>query len=148
MSLPETVSEFASRFQATFCNLHSAFLEFTPNSNFAFHGETIRFLNIFVKSYQNMFERFCPYKVGEEVELNQTLKVDDTGWRDCKHFLIEGATAVIIVRDFRDGKFRFYVKFNDDSWVDCRTGQINLREESQRRLFLLSEEFLRSKGNV
>ena len=69
-------------------------------------------------SYISMFERFCPYKEGDHVELLKDVPCDGSGWVTCKHFLIRGATATIHSCGYGNGKFVFDVIFDDESWID------------------------------
>lgn len=74
------------------------------------------------KSYISMFDRFCPYKVGDKVQLIRTPVIEKgNGWMGAKHFLVEGATAEVRQRDFRDGKFFFYLVFDNESYLHYQT---------------------------
>jgi len=106
MTVPKNTVEFAIEFRAAVCNLHNALMAF--DGRHPAYSDTLYHLDELVKTHQEMFERFCPYKVGERVKLSKTLDIrPDSGWYGSRHFLIEGATATVIQTNFRDGLFCF-----------------------------------------
>ena len=53
-------------------------------------------LNEVLQSYTSMFNRFCPYQVGDRIKLKSDLNIsDNSGWQSSKHFLIKGAIATV-----------------------------------------------------
>jgi hypothetical protein len=79
-----------------------------------------------IKSYQQMYERFCPHKVGDRVILIKTPEIGPEsrpGWLGSKHFLIAGAVATVSSADFNDGNFVFGLEFDDDSGIHFQTGE-------------------------
>lgn len=97
-------------------------------------------LNEILESYASLFNRFCPYKVGDRVQLTEDLDIpEDSGWYSSKHFLIKGAIATVKAVGYRDDLFSFGLVFDDESWVHYRTGEIIPTEEDQKHLFYLSE---------
>lgn len=72
-----------------------------------------------VDSYISMYERFCPYDIGERVQLKEDVDTDKaSGWKGSKHFLIKGAMATIKERGYANGYFTFHIMFDDESWID------------------------------
>jgi hypothetical protein len=97
-------------------------------------------LKTLLGSYHDIFERFCPYKVGDRVFLNKTPTIEcGSGWYGSKHFLVKGAAGTIHSRDYCDGKFCFYVEWDDESWMDEK-GEIH--PIIAKHVFLFSEDWL------
>ena len=97
-------------------------------------------LNEILESYASLFNRFCPYKVGDRVQLKEDLDISqDSGWYSSKHFLIKGEIATVKEVGYRDDLFSFGLVFDHDSWVHYRTGEIIPTEEDQKHLFYLPE---------
>lgn len=72
-----------------------------------------------VDSYISMFERFCPFDIGDRVQLKEDVDVDKcSGWISSKHFLGKGAIATVKERGYADGHFTFHIMFDDESWID------------------------------
>lgn len=94
-----------------------------------------------VDSYLSMFDRFCPFAVGDRVALTKTLDIsEDSGWYSCRHFLIEGAVGTITQRGYSDGQFQFYVTFDDETWIDRDD---NEQPVDDKHVFSLSESVLK-----
>jgi hypothetical protein len=90
-------------------------------------------------SYQDMFDRFCPFQIGEKVILSKAIDFTKApSWESSRHFLIEGAIAIIKERDFRNKLFVFGVEFEEDSWIDTE-GDIHQYKPEDRHLFCISE---------
>lgn len=72
-----------------------------------------------VESYLSMFERFCPFRVGDRVKLRATPDLTDApGWKGSKHWLVAGAAGIVRARGYTGGAFSFDVEFDDESWKD------------------------------
>jgi hypothetical protein len=98
-------------------------------------------LNEVLSSYASMFDRFCPYKVGDRVQLKESLDIPKGhGWYHCRHFLIKGAIATVKECGYRDGLFSFGLIFDDESDIHYQTGEIIPTGESERHLFTLPED--------
>jgi hypothetical protein len=97
--------------------------------------------------YQEMFDRFCPFQIGDKVVLS---KVPDftkaPGLESSKHFLIEGAIAIVKTRNFKNQLFIFGLEFEEDSWIDTQ-GVIHKRKPEGRYLLCISELSLASYNN-
>jgi hypothetical protein len=77
-------------------------------------------------SYCDLFDRFCPYKIGDEIVLTVTPEISEStapGWLHSKHFLIEGAVGLVNSVEYRDNKFIVWVTFESQSWI--LDGEIN-----------------------
>ena len=95
-----------------------------------------------VDCYRSMFDRFCPFKVDDRVQLKNTPNIDASSGRShCRHFLIKGASGYVSSRDYRNGKFVFYVVFDDESWIDL-DGKERPVEPEQRHSFNFTESSL------
>jgi hypothetical protein len=67
-----------------------------------------------------LFSR-CQFQVDDFVFLSQTPEISDKvnwGWMCGKHFLIKGARAKVVQRSFYNGKFRFYLNFDNETHKD------------------------------
>ena len=96
-----------------------------------------------MKSYESLFDRFCPFKVGQKVKLTVApdIPTKGHGWYGSKGFLVEGAIAEVVLRDYSNDRFGFYVKFDDDHWIDFRGNAIKT-EPDRRCLFGFPEASL------
>jgi len=92
-------------------------------------------------SYISLFERFCPYEVGDRVELLKDVPCDGSGWYTCRHFLIRGAKATVHSRGYSDGNFTFDVIFDKESWIDD-SGEVH-PIETNKHTFGIGEKYFR-----
>ena len=93
-----------------------------------------------LSSYNELFDRFCPYKIGDRVQLARDPEIP-SGWYHSKHFLIKGAIATVQSHDFRDGKFLFGLIFDEESWI-CADGKMNKVEATRHCVYPFSEDYL------
>jgi len=95
-------------------------------------------------SFLSIYDRFCPFEVGDRVELVKNIPVDESsGWYSCRHFLIQGAKATIRRRSYSDDKFTFDVEFDEETWI----GQDGVeRPVDRKHTFKISESYLRSSS--
>lgn len=92
--------------------------EFKTAINKACGGSLEWSVDQMVDSYLSMYERFCPYQIGDIVELVEDYDTSDApGWDHCKHFLIKGAIATVRHRGYNNGRFTFDIEFVDESWL-------------------------------
>ncbi|MCA6510333.1 MAG: hypothetical protein IM566_04160 [Pseudanabaena sp. M152S2SP2A07QC] len=90
-------------------------------------------------SYASLFNRFCPYKVGDRVQLIEDLDIPEGhGWYCAKHFLIKGAIATVKDVGYRDDLFSFGLEFDNESWVHYKTCEIIPIKEG-KHLFYFAE---------
>jgi hypothetical protein len=71
-------------------------------------------------SYCDLFDRFCPYKIGDEIVLTATPEISRQsapGWLPSKHFLIAGAVGVVKSVEYKNNKFVVWVTFESQSWI-------------------------------
>ena len=97
------------------------------------------------KSYKSMFDRFCPYNVGDRVELTRTpsAALDPTsGWYQSRHFLKEGSHGTVMGRGYSGNNFAFDVMFDDESWMDAK-GIIHPMEPEHKHVYRIYDEQLR-----
>lgn len=75
-----------------------------------------------LQSYRSMFDRFCPYKIGDRVQLKSSCRINDPthGWYGCRHFLVKGAKATVRERGYTDGQFTFMIEFDNETWIDSK----------------------------
>lgn len=94
-------------------------------------------LNQVLESYTSLFDRFCPYKIGDRVKLKETLDIPKgSGWYGSRHFLIKGAIATVRTCEYQKDSFCFGLEFDDESWIDMH-GEVT--PSSSKHLFHLSE---------
>lgn len=87
----------------------------------------------------------CLFKVGDKVKLNTTPVIDNYtnwGWLAHKHFLIEGSTAIIESRGIHNGKFRYGVSFDNESYIDFNTKEKVFITLDKKRIFTIPESWL------
>lgn len=93
-------------------------------------------------SIRSLMDRFCPYNVGDYVELTRTFECDRShGWYGYKHDLVKGATAKVVSRDYdyKTSKFRFYLEFDDESWIDSKGDRQSV---VSKHIFNFSEDWI------
>jgi len=97
-----------------------------------------------IKEYiEGLFERFCPFRVGDRVVLSKTpiiTKEKSWGWKGSKHFLKKGAAAVIREIDYCRGKFVYGLIFDNETWWDS-TNKI-ARPINQKHIYTFSEDYI------
>jgi hypothetical protein len=95
-----------------------------------------------VNCHKSLFDRFCPFKVGDRVQLAKTPKIDgSSGWAGSKHFLKKGARAFIRERGYSEGQFTFVLVFDEDSWLDLDQ-VIHKREGDRKGGYTFSEKII------
>lgn len=95
-------------------------------------------------SYKSLYDRFCPFKIGDRVELASTPNIDENNapsWICCKHFLVKGAKGIVRGRGYYQEQFTFEVEFDNESWID-QEGKVNLVSERNKHVFNFSEKTL------
>lgn len=106
--------------------------KFSDKRDLLWHLERIN------ESYAQLFEKFCPFQVGQRVKLVETLDIlEDSGWYHCRHFLVKDSPAVVRTREWsvKGGCFVFYVAFENESYFHHRTGEEIFSEENMRHVF-------------
>ena len=97
-------------------------------------------LNEVVQSYTSLFNRFCPYKVGDRVQLKADIEVPKGhGWKSSQHFLIKGAIATVKACEYRNDLFCFGLEFDNESWIDMHE---EIKLVSLKHLFYFSERHI------
>jgi len=101
-------------------------------------------VNEVVQSYLSIFNRFCPFKIGDRVQLKSTCRITgpEHGWYGSRHFLIAGSKAVVKERGYSDGQFSFYLEFDDESWKDDK-GQ--LHPATQKHVYHFGENSIEAQ---
>lgn len=89
--------------------------------------------------------KFAKFNINDRVELIITPDIDKNirwGWLGFKHFLIKGAVATVIDREFYKGQFVYTVLFDDDSYIEFHTGKKILTQPDKRGCFTINEDWL------
>lgn len=129
-----TVSDYANEL--------SDFYDKVRDLEKAIPGEFGYKLNSVLSSYNEMFSRFCPFKVGDRIRLTKTPVIEQgSGWYGSRHFLVEGAIATVRNCDWHKGKFVFNLEFDDESWVDSE-GRIYPIAPERRHMFSFGEDWI------
>lgn len=84
------------------------------------------------------------WNVGDRVELGVTPQIDDKhawGWMNAKHFLVDGARAVVMDVHFANGAFMYSLTFDSETWRDCDG---KLHPVTEKALYSIPEAWLRS----
>jgi hypothetical protein len=94
-----------------------------------------------VKARELLLTRFAPFKVGDRVTLAKELYVaPDSGWIFCKHFLVPGSVGRVKDSDCdADGRLRFFIEFENQTWIDREGVEQPMDKKS---LFCLFEDQL------
>jgi hypothetical protein len=79
-----------------------------------------------LSSFRSLFDRFCPYSVGDRVKLKKDCRIDDRnhGWYGCRHFLVKGAVGTVTERGYADGNFVFFIEFDRETWINRDGNQV------------------------
>lgn len=111
-----------------------------------FNGGELGFkLKEVLESYASLFNRFCPYKVGDRVQLIEDLDIPEGhGWYCAKHFLIKGAIATVKDVGYRDDLFSFGLEFDNESWVHYQTREIIPIKEGKHLLYFAENKIERA----
>ena len=98
-------------------------------------------LNEVLQNYESLFKRFCPYKVGDLVQLKDDLAIaQNSGWYSSKHFLVKsGAATVKTCGDYQNDLFCFGLEFDDESYIDMH-GEV--KPVIAKHLYYLSENLI------
>lgn len=102
-------------------------------------------LKCMLKATELLVTKYAPFKVGQRVELAATpiiTKDKSYGWLHSKHFLVEGAQAVVASVDFDSEDLSFHVIFDDESWID-RDGKVNPIPPERKHTYGFRAEALR-----
>lgn len=94
-----------------------------------------------VNCHKSLFDRFCPYKVGDKVQLTKT-PCTDNGWRGSSHFLKKGAKGKVKERGYSGEQFTFLIVFDQDSWIDT-DGNVHMRSKKERGGYMFNESHLK-----
>jgi len=74
------------------------------------HGDLMYYFERNEEIVKAFFKRYCPFKVGELVEITKDIKFEDyPGWAWCQGYLKAGDTAEVKSVDFENGVFVCYV---------------------------------------
>lgn len=77
------------------------------------------------------------FKVGDRVELVEDVDTSDApGWNNSKHFLIKGAKATVDEVDYYNGKYRYSVVFDDETWINTKGEKV---PTEKKHYFTMSE---------
>jgi hypothetical protein len=99
-----------------------------------------------IESYGSLFDRFCPFRVGDRVQLSKTPEINEKtswGWIGSKHFLVDGAKARVTSRGYRNGLFCFGLVFDDESWINSSDGSLNPVDRPNEYTF--NEDFVEAE---
>jgi hypothetical protein len=123
-------------------NINKLANEFSSKIYNAFGGSVEWGINEVVSSYLSMFDRFCPFKEGDRVELVKDIDVNESsGWYGSRHFLIRGSKGTVRGREYRKNMFTFDIEFDNETWFD---GKGNEHPVERKHVFNLNETQLRS----
>jgi hypothetical protein len=65
-----------------------------------------------------LFERFCPFKIGDRVMLTKPIDFAKSyGYRQHAHWMVPGAKGTVKAVGAQDKQFWAAVEFDDESWV-------------------------------
>ena len=71
-----------------------------------------------LKDYYQGCMAASKFKVGDQVKLVEDVDTSGApGWEGCKHFLIKGAKATIKHVDYMDGRYRYDIEFDVETYL-------------------------------
>lgn len=101
-----------------------------------------------VNCQRSMFERFCPFSIGDRVQLSKTPNLDKSpAWASSKHFLIKGAAATIKDRGYSGDLFTFSLEFDDESWIDNDGKEHFIVRPRSKHLYSFPENMITKEDN-
>ncbi len=105
------------------------------------HGPFEYYLTCLVQARDLLLTRFAPFKVGDRVAICRKLDIKpDSAWFACLHYLKPGSIGTVHSSEVdRDGRLRFDVVFDDESWVDRDNGSVHPIEEKDRHTYCMFE---------
>ena len=112
----------------------------------AIYGERHKY-NSTIEACTSIWQK-CPFKVGNRVRLTQAPEISEDvawGWRGSKHFLVKGAVATVMEREFYSGLFCFALHFDDETWIDMRGVK---RKPDKPSFYYFSENKIESMSEV
>jgi hypothetical protein len=133
------LGEFTADVREGFATLKKA-LDILGRGPFDFYVEKL------TGCYDLLIKKYAPFKVGDRVELTETptiTKSEAWGWLSAKHFLVKGAIGKVVEVDVDGDGFTAYVQFEEDSWIEGRTGRVNPTPSTDRGNYGFRERWLR-----
>lgn len=109
-------------------------------------GPLSYYLENLAAAYDAVTTQYAPFKVGERVKLASTPDInekDSWGWLGAKHYLVKGSGGTVKEVSYGTKGFQFYVSFDDESWIDSRTGEVN--PTPHQHTYHFKEEWLRAE---
>ncbi len=83
----------------------------------------------------------CPFAENDRVVLTKTPIIGEaSGWRGAKHFLVEGAVALVVSVGFLDGEFKVGLIFDNETYIDHRGQECGV---DQKSVYVFRESFVR-----
>lgn len=102
-------------------------------------------LSRILENHQSMFDRFCPFKIGDRIQLTAAPEISDKvswGWLGSEHFLVPGSVGTIASLDFSKDLFVFGVIFDNESWISSFDKVEHYVPLDQRHTFRFNEKCL------
>jgi hypothetical protein len=124
-------------------DMRQIFEKINELGDFIKHGEIEFKLTEIISCHASLFDRFCPYKEGDLVQLTKAPEIFENkayGWWGAKHFLISGAKAVVVSRGYKENMFTFGLTFENETWINTSDGSLN--PVDQPCIYTFSEDFL------
>jgi hypothetical protein len=87
----------------------------------------------------------APHQPGDRVRLIDTPVITEReswGWLGGKHFLVKGAIAVVHSVEANFDGFSYFLKFEDDSWINSYTKEVNPRPPKERDIYGFREKWI------
>jgi len=78
------------------------------------------YLDQLLQSYDLLMGTYAPFKVGDRVQLSKTPVINEKtapGWRGSEHFLVKGAAGEVAEAECVNGKFRFSILFDQETYI-------------------------------
>lgn len=99
-----------------------------------------------IKTYESLFDRFCPFKIDDRVELVKDIDITKAPeWKGCAHFLKKGEKATVKNRGYYTDKneFCFDVMFDNESYIDNNGDKNPIPDKDKHTFFLLESHLVK-----
>jgi hypothetical protein len=99
------------------------------------------FIEKLLECADEFFKRCSPFHAGDKIKLIKNPSCTG-GWKSSEHFLKVGARGTIESTNFINRKFVANILFDDESYIRSVTSDIVKVKESDKRTYMLSEDYL------
>ena len=103
-----------------------------------------------VKNYQALFEKYCPWKDGDEVYISKEIPIEKaSGWWSHRYALRQGAIGHVndVRFDYDRNKFCAYFRVFETHYFNSDSGELTPMRIPEYSSFFLTEDYLKKLIN-